>query len=170
MMKIVYGKVPPNYKEISEKFGISVKENPGIVFTYGHQLFIPSGIKPDVHLLKHEETHALQQTAMGIQEWWRKYLDDPNFRVLQELEAYRAQYRTMGSLPLKHRIGYLDHMASDLAGPMYGNLFKNKEEAKMVITDGIKLRRPHALRRGLQKIDPRKAKKRERQRRKKGRR
>lgn len=166
-MEIVYNQVPPNYKDIVKAFGFTVKDKPGIVFTYGHKLFIPIGLPPDKHLLKHEETHALQQTAMGIEEWWRKYLSDPNFRVLQEIEAYRAQYRTMGALSLSNRIGYLDHMAKDLAGPIYGNLFKNKEEAKRVITDGIILKRP---RKKLFRIDPRKLKKRQRQNRKKGRR
>lgn len=164
-MQIVYD-YPPNYKAIAKVFDI--KDKPGIVFTYGFELYVPGGkgVEVDRHLMIHEETHARQQTAMGIEKWWEQYLSNASFRLTQELEAYRNQYRSMGSLSLRSRAGYLDHIVRDLSGAMYGNVV-TPEEARRLVTDGIKLEG-----RGTGKSSPnaRKLKKRERQNRKKGRR
>lgn len=163
-MQIVYGKFPPNYGAITEVFNIKGKTN--IVFTYGDTLYVPGGsaIDIDKHLLRHEETHTRQQAAMGVEAWWDRYLADPGFRFTQELEAYRNQYRSMATLPLKRRIGYLDHISTDLSGPMYGHLL-SKEEAKAEITKDIILK--HVGAPGHK--DLRKLKKIKRQNRKKGR-
>lgn len=161
-MQIIYGETPPNYKAIAKTFDI--KDKPGVVFTYGDKLFIPSGNEPDKPLLRHEECHARQQNAMGIEEWWNKYLVDPGFRFTEELQAYREQYRAMASLPLEQRIGYLNHIAGDLAGEMYGNLV-TVDEAKAYITNGIILK--HVGASGGK--NTRKLKKLKRQNRKKGR-
>jgi hypothetical protein len=163
IMQIIYGEYPPNYKEICEVFDI--KDHPGIVFTYGEKLYIPSGEKPDKHLMSHEETHERQHAEMGADAWWERYLVDPGFRFMQELEAYRNQYRSMATLNLEQRVGYLNHIASDLAGPMYGNIL-TFEEAKAEITKGIILKHV-GMAAGK---NTRKAKKRERQNRKKARR
>lgn len=136
-MQIINGEYPPNYAEITRVFNIEKRSN--IVFTYGNTLYVPGGQKIDSQLLKHEETHARQQLEMGVDEWWDRYLTDEGFRFTQELEAYRNQYKAMASLPLKDRIGYLDHICTDLAGEMYGNLV-TKEEAKAEITKGIILK------------------------------
>lgn len=160
-MQIIYGEYPPNYKAITDVFDI--KDHPGIVFTYGEKLYIPSGEKPDKHLLRHEETHERQHAEIGADSWWERYLVDPGFRFEQELEAYRNQYRSMATLTLEQRIGYLNHIASDLAGPMYGNIL-TFEEAKAEITKDIILK--HI---GTGDKSSRRAKKIQRQNRKKGR-
>lgn len=160
-MQIIYGEYPPNYKEIAITFGI--KNSGGIVFTYGDKLFVPSGQEPDKHLMRHEETHECQQTAMGIKEWWDRYLVDPGFRFMQELEAYRNQYRSMAALSLPNRLAYLNHIATDLSGPMYGNLL-TKSEAVNEITKDIILKHTNIAGKNIRKI-----KKLKRQNRKKGR-
>lgn len=160
-MEIIYSEHPPNYKAIAKTFGI--KNSGGIVFTYGDKLYVPSGQEPDKPLMRHEETHARQQANIGVKAWWDRYLVDPQFRFEQELEAYRNQYRSMATLTLEQRIGYLNHIATDLAGPMYGNLM-TKDQAKAGITEGIILKRV-----GFAGKNIRKSKKRERQNRKKGR-
>lgn len=153
---------PPNYKDITKAFDIENK--PGIVFTYGDKLYVPSGQTVlDKHLIKHEETHVKQQRAMGVEYWWARYLIDAGFRFIQELEAYRAQYRSMASLSLEQRLGYLDHISSDLSGPMYGNLL-SKDSAKTAITDGIILKHVNSGGKNTRKF-----KKLKRQNRKKGR-
>lgn len=163
-MEIVYAK-PPNYDMVAKAFNI--EDMGGVIFTYGNKLYVPGGekIHIDKPLMRHEETHARQQKKMGIDLWWEQFLGDRNFRLSQELEAYREQYRAMAGLPLEARIGYLDHIAGDLSGKMYGNLM-TKEEAKAVITEGIILKHTKP---SSPKADPRRAKKRQRQNRKKGR-
>lgn len=158
-MNIVYD-YPPNYIAITKAFNIKGKT--GIVFTYGDTLYVPGGpdVEIDKHLMRHEETHTRQQEPIGADVWWQEYLKDEVFRFEQELEAYRNQYRSMGQLSLEQRLRYLDHIASDLSGAMYGNLL-TKQEAVAAITDGIILKQSSAA--------SRKAKKRARQNRKKGR-
>lgn len=165
-MKIEYGKYPPNYDEIAKAFHI--KDTPNIVFTYGYQLFVPNKDSViDKHLLEHEQTHALQQAEMGVEEWWKKYLADPGFRITQEVEAYRNQWRSMWTLPIKARAGYLTHICEGLSGAMYGNMV-TPEEALHLITDGIKLQ-PRVIK-GKSSEYQRKQKKVKRLNRKKGRR
>jgi hypothetical protein len=139
-MEIVYG-LPPNYEEVAKTFNI--RSNQGVIFTYGNKIYVPGGerISIDKPLMKHEETHARQQKVMGVEEWWDAFLADPAFRLSQELEAYRNQYRAMAGLPLEDKINYLDHISADLAGEIYGNML-TKEEAKAVIVEGIILKRP----------------------------
>lgn len=161
-MNIIYGGYPPNYEEIAKAFNI--RGNTNIVFTYGNKLFVPNGRPVDKYLLKHEETHARQQTAVGPEHWWKQYLVDPSFRFTNELEAYREQYRSMSDLPFATRVGYLEHITNDLAGEMYGGLV-TVAEAKAAITEGIVLKRPVSSK----NINIRRAKKLQRQNRKKGR-
>lgn len=160
-MQVIKGEYPPNYEDICAVFDI--KDDPNIVFTYGDKLYAPGSPPIDVHLLRHEETHERQQSAMGVEAWWDRYLSDANFRYEQELEAYRNQYRSMATLPLHHRLGYLSHMAKSLAGKMYGEIV-NYDEAKDAITKDIILKhfRPS-------NNDLRKARKQQRDNRKKGR-
>lgn len=134
-MKIIYG-YPPNYDVIAEAFDIKANEN--VIFTYGDELFVPmgEGTKLDAPLLKHEETHSRQQKEMGIQYWWDNFIFDPKFRLEQELEAYRAQYKAMGSFTPEARAGYLTHIAKDLSSAIYGNVI-TFEQAVQVITEGI---------------------------------
>lgn len=163
-MELVYD-YPPNYKEIAEAFNI--KDNEAVIFTYGNQLFVPSGkdVTKDKPLMKHEAVHARQQTELGIEKWWDRFLVDPMFRMSQELEAYREQYRAMGNLPISKRVGYLNHIARDLSGEMYGNIM-SFNEAVTVITEGTTFNSA-----GISKAKSaaKKAKKTERKNRKKGR-
>jgi hypothetical protein len=168
-MQVIYGEKPPNYDAIAKTFNIKGRTN--IVFAYGDKLYVPGGksVNVDTHLLVHEETHANQQAMIGVEKWWERYLEDADFRFLQELEAYRNQYRSMNILPLKHRLDYLNHIATDLAGEMYGNLL-SKEDAIRAITDGIILKHPGKSKPGKKHLSERQLKKRARQNKRKGRR
>lgn len=139
-MEVIYDK-PPIYDKVAAAFNI--KDDSTVIFTYGNKLFVPGGrrLVLDKPLMRHEETHARQQKITGIEEWWERFLVDPAFRLSQELEAYREQYRAMASLPLGTVVGYLEHICADLSGEMYGNML-TADEAKAVITEGIVLKRP----------------------------
>lgn len=111
---------PPNIEKIRQKFDLSNKD---IVFTYGTILYNPTGNFIDHPLMAHEETHMRQQGDKP-EEWWKKYLDDDSFRLSQEIEAYRNQYKVAKKL-IKDRNKlnvYRTILASDLSGLMYGNI------------------------------------------------
>lgn len=128
----VINEYPPNYKDITAVLQIVGRDS--IVFTYGDKLYNPSGAVIADHLMVHEETHKRQQGQTTPAEWWRKYLADEEFRLDQELLAYRLQYRFMKSngYPRNYRRDVLNKIAKDLAGKMYGHII-SRDEAKRLI-------------------------------------
>jgi hypothetical protein len=129
-MKIVNA-YPPNIDKIREVFTLK----PGIVFTYEGKLYNPDG-GPTVSddLLAHEETHVVQQKEIGGSDaWWSKYFVDIDFRLEQELEAYRNQYRYAlehYNRPARRRL--LKHISKDLSGVMYGNIISEEEAVNKI--------------------------------------
>lgn len=131
-MKIVIG-LPPNYEQICAVFP-AVRNTRGVCFAYGDTLFTPHGTGTiEYHLRVHEETHGRQQSAMGVQTWWNRYLSDPSFRLEQEVEAYHNQFMAMSRPDRERKIRVI---AGDLCGPIYGELVSFKE-AKRLIRTGL---------------------------------
>ncbi len=114
-MKIKPG-FPPNIDEIRAVFPISKHT----CFTYGQDLYVQDNEGSDL-LLAHEEVHARQQK--NPPEWWRQYLQDPQFRLSQEIEAYGAQYQ-WATQHYGKRIckDILFDLACDLSSELYGRL------------------------------------------------
>jgi len=110
---------PPNIKEIRKHF--KLKE--GVVFTYGKTIYNPSGSFIDPSLFHHEWIHTKQQ-GDDPKGWWDRYLKDERFRLDQELEAYRGQYKTakklLGDRNVAHK--FLVKIARDLSSELYGNI------------------------------------------------
>lgn len=83
---------PPCYAAAQAKFGVNFFRD-GVVFTYGDTIHVyKGGLTPD--LVVHESMHIQQQKHYrgGAQGWWMDYIRDPEFRLEQELQAYRAQW------------------------------------------------------------------------------
>lgn len=82
---------PPIYKQAKEKFGVDFYKRG--VFTYGDTIYFAKGnLTPDI--IVHEMKHMKQQVNVGGPEnWWKKYFEDEEFRLSQEIEAYQAQYK-----------------------------------------------------------------------------
>lgn len=123
---------PPNYDELRTRFN----PPPGTVYAYGDTIYAPhlsaSGLPG--HLIVHETVHFGQQRAAGGPDaWWRRYIDDPAFRLEQELEAYRAQYRSVAQLPRPERREILAHICKSLASRMYGGIV-TKDQARQLVT------------------------------------
>jgi len=127
-MKIKH-KLPPNHKAISKV----LKPTEYTIYCYGSTLYVPCGLPIPDELMAHEEVHSRQQEKMGVEKWWDRYLEDREFRLKQEIEAYKAQaeyseanYDRHERRSLKKDI--IKHLSSDL----YGNLI-TKQEAKKLI-------------------------------------
>lgn len=79
---------PKIFQRLEETFGVDW--NSGVIVTYGDTVHCKSGhLSPD--LIVHERTHINQQVTYGPEKWWERYLTDPEFRLLQELAAYKNQ-------------------------------------------------------------------------------
>lgn len=119
---IVVADRPPVADKCEKLFGVEYSSGT-VAITYGERVHIASGQLPD-YLVDHEETHVIQQTTYpgGAEAWWDRYFIDPEFRVQQEIEAYRNQYSWAKShIKNKNEVfKMLQHCAKALSGPMYG--------------------------------------------------
>lgn len=122
----------PIYDTIMTTFeGIDPKR---VVITYYPNIYyLGNGLlSPDV--LHHEKIHLTQQGELGVEKWWDLYLKDENFRLTQEIEAYKAQYTFLYNRVKDRnaRAKMLDKLAGDLSGHMYGNIL-DKNKAMQII-------------------------------------
>lgn len=133
-MKVSFEK-PPVYDEANKIF--KLEENGiGAVFTYGDTCYNPFGVPLTAELIRHEETHMEQQEGHPdvAAVWWKRFVQDPQFRVDQEAEAYGAQYKLycQQHKDRNSRAKYLWQIATLLAGPMYGNVIKHAEAMALI--------------------------------------
>ncbi len=126
-MKVQQG-LPPNIDAIDAVFG--VKNNPYVVYTYGDTLYglavTPTNV--DMHLWVHESIHERQQGS-NPESWWNRYLNDKQFRLDQEVEAYTAQLLSYNrhQKDRNQQAVFLLKIATDLASEIYGSLVSQRE-------------------------------------------
>jgi len=122
------------FDEVSKLFG--VKETDPIFYTYGDTIFSPCGLVPTADLQRHEETHAEQQEHHPdvAKMWWARYVQDQDFRIDQETEAYGEQYRWYCQNEKRRdmRAKYLFQIAKHLSGTMYGSIITHTEAMKRI--------------------------------------
>lgn len=113
---------PPNIEEIRKVFTGDFKN---VVFTHGDTIYNPEGLPISQDLYVHESIHATQQRLHegGPKEWWKKYLESPEFRLEQELQAYSAQYRVIkATSTAKYTKSFLHRITDDLSSDLYGKI------------------------------------------------
>lgn len=133
----VFEKDPPEFirQRCEDAFGVDPHARPA--WTYGSVVYAPHGGDMDALLMAHEAVH-MEQQGDDPSGWWDRYIADPGFRLAQELQAYRVQYR------LARRSGadrnlvsrMLVACASDLSGRLYGGLLTHAQ-AMAAIKDAI---------------------------------
>lgn len=134
-MKIVHAK-PPNYDELDAVFHVRGKK--GVIFTWGDTIYNPSGISVSAELKAHEGVHFSRQTnhTPAIESWWRRYIDDPEFRLGEELPAHRAEYKAFCNRVrcYRSRISYCTAIAARLASPLYGALLQPAKARSLILS------------------------------------
>ncbi len=125
---------PPNYERIISTFPY-VKHDSSVIFTYGDTLYVPNGGEISQDLLTHEKTHTVQQGA-SPETWWDRYLVDTEFRLSQEVEAYRNQYKSFCKriADRNKRFTYLHGLARDLSSEIYGGIITYQDATKRIKT------------------------------------
>lgn len=118
---------PEIYQRLVDTFGIDW--NKGIIITYNGKIYCKTDISDD--LIVHENTHIKQQENQP--DWWDKYIEDKNFRLSQEIEAYKAQYEYVkGNYPRWARRKVLKAIATDLSSYIYGNIISYEDAVKVI--------------------------------------
>lgn len=127
---------PKIYDLLHDKFGVEWED--GIAITYGNVVYSKNDLRPDLKV--HEQVHIDQQTFPGMSPelWWKRYIDDSEFRLKQEVEAYREQVkffqRNVGLMSRNNRRHWISQLAKDLSGSMYGNVI-SYEKALLLIKE-----------------------------------
>ena len=123
---------PPNFGAILQRFPEAA--NKGVIFSYGDVIYNPWKTQIPKHLIAHEGTHGERQEAAGIQQWWERYIDEPLFRLDEEIYAHHAEYkvalRNVGP-------GALKTIAHRLAGPLYGQLLNYEQACRAILTGEV---------------------------------
>ena len=104
------------------------------IFPFGNVIYNPSGKDVPDDIMIHEAVHIAQQ-GENPADWWERYLKDKGFRLSQELEANREQYKFVCKVlkDRNERNRALIKIAKNMAGDVYNlDLSVNKlmEEIK----------------------------------------
>ena len=99
------------------------------ILTYGDTIYYDTELP--YHLVAHEITHCFQQK--NPEKWWEKYLEDPKFRLKQEVEAYHNQYECVKRIDLRKAEDLLNIIAGDLSGKLYGSIVNFETANKLII-------------------------------------
>ena len=139
---IIKFEFPPNYAEIDAKFRLTALKatvNVEPIFAYAPYVFNPHRAAFGEELMQHEATHILRQHG-DPEGWWRKYLDDDQFRLLEEIPAHAIEYFTLArgkDRPTRRRL--FNHVATRLRHPMYGYVPSlSIESAKSLLKTAMK--------------------------------
>lgn len=116
---------PPNIAAVRKAFpGIIGRSD--VIFAYAPYIFVPE--KGPLHpaLVAHELVHLDHQSRLagGPEEWWRLYIEDAEFRLMEEMRAHYAEYKWHVSADpsRKSRRKHLAMIAGRLSSGLYGNM------------------------------------------------
>lgn len=128
-MKIVVD-YPPNLETIDRAFDIRGKP---ILFAFGDTIYNPTNAGVSRQLLVHESVHGVRQGGDPL-GWWERYIEEPSFRLAEEIPAHRAEYQAYCQLGnnRKNRRMYFNVVASRLSSPLYGKLISFQGAAAML--------------------------------------
>lgn len=128
---------PPNFSEIIKVFRQA--GSPGVIFAYAPNIYAPSDPKVPPDLVAHEQVHIDRQQAIGVENWWARYLADPEFRYHEELLAHRAEYRFLiaNCANRNTRRMALKHVAKKLASGLYHNMVTRQQAAAALTAEGV---------------------------------
>lgn len=120
---------PPMFDLIDAQFHVAGK---AIFFCWGDAIYNPQNAELTPALIAHERVHCVRQNG-DPESWWRRYLDDPPFRLFEEIPAHQAEYREICKTANRNqRRGHFVRIAERLSSPLYGNLLTLKAAKKAI--------------------------------------
>ena len=107
------------------KAGLKPRET--TVFAYGDTLYNPSGVPIPPDILVHEQAHIRQQK--DNKDFLDKYLNDKEYRLKVEVEAFREQYKFVCEMlkDRNYRAKCLHSLAQQLSSEVYGKIINYSE-------------------------------------------
>lgn len=126
-------KDPPQrlYKALQDKFGPMVDYDKGLVIAYGTEIYSKAQIPP--WILAHETVHCQRQMDMGLTEWWKAYIDNPDFRLNEEILAFQAEVKSYKKYMNPVTDFYTKQRAKLLSSKLYGELITYEEALEYLL-------------------------------------
>ena len=126
---------PPLYDEIAAVFRIHERRD--VVFSFGSIMYNPYALPLPDEIVVHEAVHGDRQgRGDKVLDWWKRYMEDPAFRLTEEVYAHRAEYRwLLGHGNRKQRRQACKRVAGRLASPTYGRLTTTKKASRLLKAD-----------------------------------
>ncbi len=123
---------PPMFDEIDAKFHIADRP---VIFAWGDIIYNPKGIPIPPQLIEHEGMHGWRQTDLGVEQWWRNYIDSAAFRLEEEILAHQVEYRALlrDCKNRNARRACLKQTAKRLAAPLYGGMTTVAKARKLLL-------------------------------------
>lgn len=82
------------------------------------------------HLQIHERRHLIRQDKIGADIWVDKYLADEQFRLQEEILAYKEQIESIKKRDARHRLRV--KCAKDLASGLYGGIITEQKALQLL--------------------------------------
>jgi hypothetical protein len=125
---VIINERPPNFEQIKVAFPRA--GNPGVLFAFDGHIYNPSGTVVPPALIAHEEVHLNRQRDAGptpgsttqwsgAELWWQRYLEDSEFRYVEELLAHAAEFKAQRYLDRNASARLLMSTALRLVAPLY---------------------------------------------------
>lgn len=111
-----------------------VKDEKNMLYAYGDVIYSPGGADVPPYKIVHEMVHGEQQREVGVEWWWDTYLVDKVFRLNEEIPAHHADYKSFCRhyKDKNEQLRYLNYLAGQLSGPIYGNLITHSEAMRRI--------------------------------------
>lgn len=119
MIQIYPQKDFPKLEEYAAVFNIT-KDT---IFAYDHKIYSDNDLP--LHLIVHEAAHHAQQDFYGLDVWVIRYLNDVQFRLAMEVDAYKQQLKSIKNRDFRARV-FLESVKA-LSSDLYGNIISYKE-------------------------------------------
>ena len=120
----------PHLKRFKKKFPIT----DGTIFVYKDTIYTNNEIPYDI--VHHEIMHLRRQQDIGAKKWINNYLKDDNFRLQEELIAYRYQLEKVREYNDPEELqGVLHESALNLSSSLYGNIISYAKANELLTLD-----------------------------------
>ncbi len=121
----------PNFKELQERFNVGDET----IISYGDKIFVKNR-QLTGDLMVHELVHCERQgfNESGAKRWYEIYMRDDEFRLQEELLAYRQQYAYCCRIfkDRNRRAKILWALATELSSPRYGSIISHSEAIERI--------------------------------------
>jgi len=129
-MQEVVNDWPPNIEAIRVALPVTERN----IFAYDHKIYKPGPGVLGPELIAHEKVHFAQQDEIGVAIWWILFIQDPSFRLHEEMPAHRREYRVFckHNRDRNRQRWFLRLLGKRLAAPMYGGIIGVKEAMRQI--------------------------------------